>query len=163
LYTRYDSSANSIRHAGYINWIRRPGHGLTITANYTFGKSIDDASDSGPDDNILTTAKSISGGSSNFGGTRQLDRSVSTFDVKHSIVSSFLWDVPVGRGRRFLSTDSKPVIAVFGNWSLAGVMRVRTGYPFMPVIRDNNGLGDNSSSSEYSMRPNIVSGVPVVN
>jgi hypothetical protein len=163
LYTRYDSSANSIRHAGYINWLRRPGRGLTVTANYTFGKSIDDSSDSGPDDNILTTAKSISGGSSNFGGTRQLDRSVSTFDVKHSIVSSFLWDVPVGRSRRFFSRASKPLNAMFGNWTFSGVMRVRTGYPFMPVIRDNNGLGDNSSSSEYSMRPNIVSGVPVAN
>jgi hypothetical protein len=163
LYTRFDSSANSIRHAGYINWVRRPGHGLTVTANYTFGKSIDDASDSGPDDNILTTAKSISGGSSNFGGTRQLDRSVSTFDVKHSIAGSFLFDVPVGHGKRFFSAASGPFNAVFGNWSFSGVGRVRTGYPFMPVIRDNNGLGDNSSSSEYSMRPNIVSGVPVVN
>ena len=163
LYTRYDSSANSIRHAGYVNWIRRPAKGLTVTANYTFGKSIDDSSDSGPDDNILTTAKSISGGSSNFGGTRKLDRAVSTFDVKHNIVASFLYDLPVGRGRRLFPRIPRPANAVFGNWSFSGVERVRTGYPFMPVIRDNNGLGDNSSSSEYSMRPNIVPGVPVVN
>ena len=33
----------------------------------------------------------------------------------------------------------------------------------MPVLRDNNLLGDNSSSSEYSIRPNIVSGVPLIN
>jgi hypothetical protein len=163
LYTRFDSSANSIRHAGYINWVRRQSRGLTVTANYTFGKSIDDASDSGPDDNILTTSKSISGGSSNFGGTRQLDRSVSTFDVKHSMVASVLYDIPIGRGRQLFPGMSRPLNTIFGNWSVSGVERLRTGYPFMPVIRDNNGLGDNSSSSEYSMRPNIVSGVPVVN
>jgi hypothetical protein len=33
----------------------------------------------------------------------------------------------------------------------------------MPVLRDNNGLGDSSSSSEYTIRPDIVSGVPLVN
>ena len=163
LYTRFDSSANSIRHAAYVSWVRRSARGLTLTANYTFGKSIDDASDSGPDDNILTTSKTISGGSSNFGGTRRLDRAVSTFDVKHSMVASFIYDLPVGRGRRLFARMSKPLNAAFGSWSFSGVERLRTGYPFMPVIRDNNGLGDNSSSSEYSMRPNIVPGVPVTN
>ena len=31
----YDASANSIRHAGYVNVVHRVGRGLTFTANYT--------------------------------------------------------------------------------------------------------------------------------
>ncbi|HEX6623234.1 MAG TPA: carboxypeptidase-like regulatory domain-containing protein, partial [Pyrinomonadaceae bacterium] len=41
----YDPSANSIRHATYVDVRRRVARGFTFTANYTFAKSIDDASD----------------------------------------------------------------------------------------------------------------------
>lgn len=163
LYTRWDSSADSIRHAGYVNFVRRAGRGLTITSNYTFGKSIDDASDASPEANTLSSGSAISAGSANFGGTRRLDRSVSSFDVKHSFVSSVLWDVPVGRGQRLFNTMPKFVNAIFGNWSMSAIERLRSGLPFMPVLHDNNGIGDTSSSSEYTIRPNIVPGVPLVN
>jgi hypothetical protein len=163
LYTRWDASADSIRHAAYISYVQRARHGLTLTTNYTFGKSIDDASDSGADAGITSVAKTIAGGSTNFGGTRALDRSVSTFDVKHSFVASFMYEVPVGRRRALFGAMPKGLNAIFGEWDLAGIERLRSGAPFMPVLHDNNGLGDNSSGSEYSLRPDIVSGVPVVN
>jgi hypothetical protein len=40
----FDPSGSSIRHAFYIDVQRRVSQGLTFTANYTYGKSIDDAS-----------------------------------------------------------------------------------------------------------------------
>ncbi len=163
LYTRWDASADSIRHAGYINWVRRNAHGMTLTANYTYGKSIDDASDASPEGATLTTPTSITAGESSFGGSRRLDRAVSTFDIKHNLVSSVLYELPFGRGKAILPRMPAVLNAMFGNWAVSGIGRMRTGYPFEPVIRDNNGLGDNSSSSEYSMRPNLISGVPVVN
>ena len=49
LFRFFDPSANSIRHAGYVSVQRRVSRGLTFTANYTYGKSIDDASDASPD------------------------------------------------------------------------------------------------------------------
>jgi len=36
--------ANSIRHGGYVSVVHRVQRGLTFTANYTWAKSIDDAS-----------------------------------------------------------------------------------------------------------------------
>jgi len=51
----FDPSANSIRHAGYVDVQRRFSSGLSFTANYTYGKSIDDASDASPDTRTLTT------------------------------------------------------------------------------------------------------------
>jgi hypothetical protein len=163
LYTRWNSSADSIRHAGYVNYVHRGAHGMTVTSNYTFGKSIDDASDASPENNTLSSATSIGGGSANFGGSRSLDRSVSSFDVKHSFVSSVIWDLPVGRRQRLLSDMPKVPNAIFGNWSVSAIERLRSGLPFMPVLHDNNGLGDSSSSSEYTIRPDIVPGVPLVN
>src|SRR5207253_6337306 len=45
----FDPSGDSIRHAGYIDVRRRVSRGLTFTANYTYAKSIDTASDASPD------------------------------------------------------------------------------------------------------------------
>jgi hypothetical protein len=151
LYTWWNSAGDSIRHAAYVNYIHRMRGGLTLTSNYTFGKSIDDASDASPETNTLSTPTTIGGGSSNFGGSRSLDRSVSTFDVKHSFVTQAMYDLPFAR-RKF-----------YGGWSVSGISRIRTGTPFMPTLRDNNGLGDNGSGSEYSIRPNMAPGVSVVN
>lgn len=163
LYTRWNSSADSIRHAAYINYLRRAARGLTVTANYTFGKSIDDASDSSVEANVLTTGSPISGGSASFGGTRRLDRSVSSFDVKHSVVTSILWDVPVGHGRAYFNKMPRAIDGVFGGWSTSLIERLRSGTPFMPVLHDNNGVGDTGTGGEYSIRPDIVSGVPLIN
>src|SRR5271157_3953374 len=162
LYTRWDSSADSIRHAGYVNWVRRPTQGLTLTTNYTYGKSIDDASDSAPEGATLTSQYTQVSGAS-FGGARSLDRSVSAFDVKHNFMVSALYDMPFGRGRRYFSTMPKALDMVLGSWSISGIERLRSALPFMPVIEDNNLLGDNASGAKYSMRPDEVPGVPVVN
>jgi hypothetical protein len=162
LYTRWDSSADSIRHAGYISWVRRPTRGLTVSTNYTYGKSIDDASDSAPEGATLTSQFTQVSGAS-FGGARSLERSVSTFDVKHNLMVSALYDMPFGRGQRYLAGMPKGLDAVLGNWSISGIERLRSALPFMPVIEDNNLLGDNSTGAKYSTRPDEVPGVPVVN
>jgi hypothetical protein len=162
LYTRWDSAADSTRHAGFVNWVRRPTSGLTLSANYTFGKSIDDASDSAPEGATLNSQYTQVSGAS-FGGARSLERSVSAFDVKHSLIVSALYDMPIGRGRRYLAGVPKVLDAVLGNWSISGIERMRSALPFMPVIQDNNGLGDSASGAKYSMRPDEIPGVPVVN
>ena len=163
LYTWWNSAGNSIYNAAYISYLRRASHGLTVSTSYTFGKSIDDASDSSPEANVLTTSTSIAGGSANFGGSRRLDRSVSTFDVKHNFVLTSLYDLPIGRGRALFTSMPRVLNMALGAWTVSSIYRVRSGAPFAPVLRDNNLLGDNSSGSEYSIRPNIVAGVPLLN
>ena len=41
----FNGGGNSIRHAAYVSVLRRVGTGLIVTGNYTYGRSIDDASD----------------------------------------------------------------------------------------------------------------------
>lgn len=159
LYTRYDSSADSIRHAAYVSFNHRTNKGLLFTANYTFGKSIDDASDASPDKGALTT-ESVSGEAS-FGGSRSIDRSVSTFDIRHSFNSTLLYDLPFGQGRRFLSHSWKPLQVAFGDWTVSAIGHIRTGYPFLVTMSDTNFLGDTAQT--HTVRPDIVSGVPLRN
>jgi hypothetical protein len=153
----YDSSANSIRHAAYVNVTRRVGRGLTFIANYTFAKSIDDASSAGGDKNILTTGQV--GGQVAFGGTRAADRSVSTYDQTHVMHASTIYDLPFGKGRHFLNSTWKPLDYLVGGWTATALARVNTGFPFMDYLSDTNQLGD----ATHTARPNIVSGVPIIN
>lgn len=154
----FDPSANSIRHAGYVDVRRRVGRGLSLTANYTFAKSIDDASDSSADTRTLTTPTNL-GQQVSFGFPRSLDRSISTFDIRHNFTATALYDLPFGKGRRFLSSAPGIVNAVVGGWTLSTITRLQGGQPFVPFITDTNRL----SGTNRSIRLDIVPGVPLKN
>jgi hypothetical protein len=157
---QYDSSANSIYHAGTVSMERRLNKGLTYTANYTFAKSLDDASDSG--DVRFVNSNTRSPGYVNLGAPRYLDRSVSLFDIKHAFSATFLYDLPFGRGRSFLARAPGVVEGLVGGWSLSGVGRIQGGLPMVLVLRDDNGLGILNGNLR-TIRPDVVPGVPLIN
>jgi hypothetical protein len=153
----FDPSANSIRHAGYIQIQRRLRQGLSFTANYTYGKSIDDSSDASPDVRVLTTGTTL--GHVSYGAPRSVDRSVSTFDIKHNFNSTFVWDIPVGRKRWLLKNAPGLVDAILGGWTLSGVFRWQGGQPFIPFVTDTNRL----NGVNRTVRLDLVPGVPLIN
>jgi len=159
LYVLYDSSANSIRHAGYISVVHHTTKGLTFMSNYTFAKSIDDASSSGGDKNVLSPVGGQVDGQVAFGGSRKLDRSVSTYDQRHVFNNTFIYDLPFGRSRRFLNHTWKPVEFLVGGWTATGILRMNSGFPYMPTMADTNQVGDLT----HTIRPDIVPGVPILN
>lgn len=154
----FDPSANSIRHAGYISVQRRVSRGLTFTANYTYGKSLDDASDSSPDVRTLTTPTTL-GQEVSYGVPRSRDRSYSTFDITHIFNSTAIWDIPFGHGRSFWRNAPGAVDAIIGGWTLSGVFRMQGGQPAVPIITDTNRLG----GTNRAIRLDIVPGVPLKN
>ena len=159
LFEAFNSSANSIYHAGSVSLNRRFVRGLTYTVNYTYSKSIDEASDAG--DVRFVNLNVRSPGHINFGAPRSTDRSVSLFDIKHAFSATFLYDLPFGRGRGFFSRAPWIVNKVIGDWSLSGVARVQSGLPLVTVLRDDNGLGIEGNAR--AVRPDIVPGVPLLN
>ncbi len=155
----FDPSGDSIRHAGYVDVRRRVGRGLTFTANYTYGKSIDTASDASPDTRTLSTGQARQQVS--LGGDLKQDRAISTFDIKNNFTATGIWDIPVGRHRRYLTNAPGAVNAIAGGWSISGVLRLPGGLPFLPFITDPNKLGG-VLFNRY-VRPDIVPGVPLRN
>jgi hypothetical protein len=155
-----DSRASSQYHGGTISVRRRHHAGLSYTLNYTYGKSMDNASDSGgvrfTDFNPVRTNGHIA-----FGAPLSADWSVSTFDVKHAFAGSFLYDLPFGRGRAFLSNANWLVNGLAGGWSMSGVVRSQGGVPLVVVLRDDNRLG--VEGNPRAIRPNLVPGVPIYN
>ncbi len=155
----YDSSGDSIRHGAYINVVHRVGWGVTFMANYTWAKSIDDASYAGGDKNVLTAVGGFTDGQEAFGATRADDRSVSTFDQRHVINGTYIVDLPFGKHRQFFAAAPKVVNFLIGGWTTTGNFKLNSGFPYMPYLSDTNNLGDIT----HTARPDLILGVPLVN
>lgn len=155
-----DSRATSQYHGGTLTLRRRHSRGLSYTVNYTRGKSMDNASDSGgvrfSDFNPVRTNGHIA-----LGAPLSSDWSVSTFDVKYAFSTSFLYDLPFGKGRKFLSSRNAFVQQLAGGWSVSGIGRIQGGVPLVVVLRDDNRLG--VAGNVRAVRPDLVPGVPLYN
>ncbi len=55
--------------------------------------------------------------------------SISAFDRPHRLASSGIWEVPVGRGRRFGSGMPRPADFLVGGWQLGAVVALQSGGP----------------------------------
>jgi hypothetical protein len=97
--------------------VRRSSSGLTLSAQYTFAKSYGNSSGF---KEALTTANPF-----NF----DYDNGYNTFDVRHSANVSALYDLPIGRGRRYLSNGNGFAEALLGNWELGTIVGARSGIP----------------------------------
>ncbi|MEN6607528.1 MAG: carboxypeptidase regulatory-like domain-containing protein, partial [Bryobacteraceae bacterium] len=95
--------ASSIYHGLQFKFRKRLSHGLQTTIHYTFSKAITD-SDAADDPNVdwLGGAIGINGSGrprvQNWGNLR-LERSESTFDIKHRFVADFSYQLPIGRNQ----------------------------------------------------------------
>ncbi len=89
---------------------------------------------------------------------RVCDRSDSPYDVRHTMTSNAIYDLPFGRGRRYLN-QSGFVPAIFGGWELSGIATASTGRPVnITLSRTPNQLPDGNTSNQ---RPNLVPGVSI--
>ena len=97
--------------------LTRRDESLQSQVSYTLSKSED------------TGASAIGGNDydNEAGGARYLflpDKGLSPFDVRHSLVASANWEAPFGRG------GTGVVSALIRNWSIGGLIRLKSGSPF---------------------------------
>jgi hypothetical protein len=129
-------TANSSYHALQLSLEKRFTHGLTILANYTFSKSLD---------NLSLNRNVASFGLSSyavlpyyFPDAKQFDRGPSDFDRTQRFVSSYVWQPPVPSGAHRL------VRQLLGNWEIGGIASAQTGDPLTVVAgldRSQTALG----------------------
>ncbi|MBI4752595.1 MAG: carboxypeptidase regulatory-like domain-containing protein [Acidobacteria bacterium] len=70
------------------------------------------------------------------------NRAFSEFDLRHVINANGIWNLPAGRGRRWLNSAPGWVDALLGGWQITGLFRWQTGYP-MDSPRDASGWATN--------------------
>jgi hypothetical protein len=133
---QYDSLAaiSSIGRSNYnalnLTLRRRYDAGLQFDLNYTLAKSLDMGSQ--------VERGSGFGNFSNGGNTGflinsfdpELNYGISDFDVRHQINTNWLAELPFGHGKRFGSGLNTFMNHLVGDWSVAGLMRWTSGFPF---------------------------------
>ena len=117
---------------------KRFSSGFNVLAAYTFAKNLGNA-----DGNV--------GGIVQNSYAAYLEHGPVAPDLRHRFSLSYLYELPVGRNRHFLS-DSKGVTdAVLGGWQVAGIVAAQTGEAVNAVMSS-----DLSNTGSFSYRPNRI-------
>lgn len=128
---RYDSLQTNVT--------KRFSHGLQFTAAYTYSKTLGVGDDQG-----------------GFIVQTDIDRNYGPtgYDRAHMFVASHVYELPFGRGKRWMS--SGPGAAILGGWQTNGVYRKVSGAPFTPTADatacncpGNNNFADSIGPTRY--------------
>jgi len=116
-----DSMSNY--HSLQVEIRRRFSGGLMFQADYTFSKSLTDAPDAqGNNQSTLENFRTFR--------DKGLDYRRSNDDQTHRFVANSIYDLPFGRGRRFLSGSNGFVNQAIGGWSVGSIAVWSTRTPF---------------------------------
>ena len=136
--------ANSIYHALQVRVEREFANGLQFLMTYTWSKSIDNASAT-DDSNVFLGGGTTDGSTLNVQNPHNLraERAVSVFDIPHVFQFSYVYQFPLGRGKRFGGGMSPLLNAILGGWQT-------NGRPIIP------GLDSSNPIPTWSQRPNLA-------
>lgn len=127
---------------------KRFSNGLYLLAGYTWSKSIGNE----PAENLTFQPNATGATFFPFAPEKNADKGLASIDLRHSFTLSYLYQLPFGHGRRFLSNASSVANQVFGGWEISGITRIRSGFPLGATIVPS--LLNNTMPN----RPNVVPG-----
>lgn len=118
---------------------------LSLSANYEWSHSIDDGG--------------IGGGEAdapqNVACTR-CERASSDQDMRSYFSASSIWQLPFGRGRKYLNNINRTADTFLGGWQLTGIALARAGLPLnITLSRSASSLPDQLNKNQ---RPDLIPG-----
>lgn len=162
----------------YVSLNQRFGYGLSVLADYVWSKTMDNV----PDTNTGANSGGFGSAPPQNPYDPKAEWSVSSFDQPSRLKIGYTYDLPTGRGK-WLDAHNKLLNQLIGNISTAGIATYTDGLPsaitlgtvgyFVSVTPvGTNGCTTNGTAkyctasalpSGYTLRPNIVPGVPLIN
>jgi hypothetical protein len=86
------------------------------------------------------------------------DHGLSSFDVAHRLVASFVWNLPFGKGEKFGGDASGFKQAVIGGWQLNGIYLLQGGFPISIYAADIGGVLDTFGTNRADIVGDIHAG-----
>lgn len=133
------SSATSDYNALQIEVEKKLSRGLTFLAGYTYSKSLD--TDSAWNSTVVDPF--------NF----HSETGLSTFDTRNRFILSYVYQIPVGKGRAALNNMNWIGDFFLGGWQTDGIFSVQSGNPIDLSVGSSTLTGTNSAT-----RPDVVAG-----
>jgi hypothetical protein len=137
---------NSNYHSLQVKLERRFSRGLTFRNSYTWSRTMD--YDSDPNSAQVSYTYNL-----------RYSYGPATFHIPHVNTTSFLQQLPFGKGRAIGGKSGKLVDAIIGGWQLSGIISIRSGLSYHVLSGVDTGQTGNSIAASTE-RANIV-GSPV--
>jgi hypothetical protein len=137
------NGANSSYQAGQLKIEKRTSSGLAFLTSYTYSKSFD-------------VSSTVHGTSQPYNGIQDTfningSRGPSDFDLTHNFVTSVVYELPFGEGKRFLNDHGVLSRYVLGGWQATTIVSLNSGFPFSLLVPF-----DNANVGGGAQRPNVV-------
>jgi hypothetical protein len=104
-----------------VKFIKQFTNGLSLLANYAYSKALSNGNES--NNGTLSQSKSC----------LRCDYGLAPFNVPQSLVISAVWELPLGRGKRFGKNMNRFVDGAVGGWSVNAITSMQKGNPFTVV------------------------------
>ena len=142
------SEGNSSYNALQIDINHRLTRGFQLRANYTFSKNLDENS-------ALTIAQAANQPQMVMDrNDLKRDWGPSALNVTHQASFSAHYDLPFGKGQRWMGNASTNANKIVGGWQLNEITTLLSGFPFTPQIGANiSGDGDTRNPDRPNLNP----------
>jgi hypothetical protein len=113
---------NSNYHSLQLKAEKRISHGLSFLSSFTFSKSINDQPE-------ICCSSPTPQNSYDLA----VERGSSDFDQRMRWVTSFDYQLPIGKGQPYLNS-SRVTDLILGGWHVGGIIALHTGFYFTPQV-----------------------------
>jgi hypothetical protein len=138
-----------------VTYNARWGANLQGQFNYTFSKSLDEASAAervGPYEGTGGTGDDLNGGGIVINSWDPLSlRGLSDFNAFNQVNANLVYHLPFGKNQRFAGNARPALNALIGGWHVSGVFRWTTGFP---ITVDNGFTWSTNWNIEGDAEPN---------
>ncbi|PYS42142.1 MAG: hypothetical protein DMG14_04945 [Acidobacteria bacterium] len=133
----------------FVDVNRRFSKGLALRTNYTYGRSLDNSSA------ITGTQAGGQVGVIMDTDDRKRDYGLSAFDVRHRFSLSGVYELPIGKGKPFMSGVKGVADKLVSGWQLNTIVNLQSGFPFTPILGFNQSRDGDTGNPD---RPNMAPG-----
>jgi hypothetical protein len=147
------NAAESNYNGGELELSRHSGKGLIFDLSYTLTRDLSDAGGATPN------AFAVAGGSfltDRFNPHHDYGNVI--YDRRHRFLATYLYDLPFGRGERWLSTGSA-LNLLAGGWQLGGITILQSGPFLTPTMQTVDPANTNILTTVGQTRPDQLTGV----
>jgi hypothetical protein len=152
---------NLIYSPGLLELNRRFSNSLTFSNHYTWAHNTTNALGTAPSSAIPAGGQGDNGNNVNNYYDIRTDYGNAYYTRRHRFVSTIVYELPFGRGRKYASDISRAANLAIGSWGVTGVTLLQTGpwlTPYFPTsLADPSGTNP-SQRSVSQQRPDCVGG-----
>ncbi len=147
IFTYEQAGAYSRFNAATVRVNKRMSGGVSLGANYQYGHSIDDAGSVGGGGSVVSQDWQDLGA----------EEGNSSFDIRHQVSGTYLYELPFGKDKRWVTTGAASHI--LQGFSISGTYKFATGTPLTPSYQA--AVVDVARGTAGTLRPDRVPGTSI--